>query len=174
VSSADLDGVPSLFDITPRWCLDTNVVVSFMREDDEEPYSRELLPAQWQAFESDISSGLIAAPIQVRDELSTWSPQIPDLARWLKTHRGMFRELDEGTLRNVKEVVNRYPTYARDRNYLGDLCVIALAGAHQLTIVSNEKGSKGQASRTRPKIPDVCAELGIDCVSVMGFLRRRG
>lgn len=162
-----------LFDIEPLWCLDTNVVVSFLREDDEEAYSRQVLPEAWQAFEADISTGLIVAPTQVRDELEVWCADIPDMHLWLASRPGMFRELDAGALGWAKTVVNTYPAYASSRNYTGDLCVIALAAALGLTVVSNEKPAKGQPSRSRPKIPDVCAELNVGYVSVIGYLRRR-
>lgn len=163
----------SLFDIEPLWCLDTNVVVSFLREDDEEAYSRQVLPEQWRAFERDISTGLIIAPPQVRDELEGWCVEIPDMRSWLATHGGMFRDLDAAALAAAKHVVNAYPAYARNRNYLGDLCVIAMAASRGLTVISNEKAAKGQPSRNRPKIPDVCAEMGVGFVTVIGYLRRR-
>lgn len=170
---SDGAGQGSLFQIEPLWCLDTNVVVSFLREDDEEAYSRQVLPDQWRTFERDISSGLIIAPPQVREELEGWCVEISDMRAWLNTHTGMFRDLDAAALAAAKRAVNAYPAYASNRNYLGDLCVIAMAASRGLTVISNEKPAKGQPSRNRPKIPDVCAELGIGFVSVIGYLRRR-
>lgn len=163
----------SLFEIEPRWCLDTNVVVSFLREDDEEPYSRQVLPEQWRAFEIDISSGLIIAPVQIREELEGWCDEISDMRSWLADHRAMFYELDDAALGWAKQVVNTYPAYARNRNYLGDLCVIATAASKGLTVISNERRATAQPSPRRPKIPDVCTELDVGCVSVIGYLRRR-
>lgn len=163
----------SLFDIQPNWCLDTNVIVSFLREDDDEAYSRQVLPEQWRVFERDIATGLIIAPTQVRDELESWCVEISDMRSWLATHGGMFRELDAAALTAAKQVVNAYPAYASNRNYIGDLCVIALAASRGLTVISNEKPAKGEPSRRRPKIPDVCAELGVDFVGVIRYLRRR-
>lgn len=163
----------SLFDMQPLWCLDTNVVVSFLREDDEEPYSRQVLPEQWRVFERDISTGLIIAPPQVRKELESWCTEISDMRSWLASHTGMFRNLDAAALAAAKQVVNVYPAYASNLNYMGDLCVIAMAASRGLTVISNEKPAKGEPSRTRPKIPDVCAQFGVGSVGVIGYLRRR-
>jgi hypothetical protein len=171
--AAEDEAQESLFEIEPLWCLDTNVVVSFLREDDEEAYSRQVLPEQWRAFERDIATGLIIAPLQIRDELEGWCNEIPDMRNWLATHGGMFRDLNPRALAAAKRVVNAYPAYASSRNYLGDLCVIAMAASLGLTVISNEKPAKGQPSRNRPKIPDVCAEMGVGFVSVIGYLRRR-
>lgn len=162
-----------LFDVQPSWCLDTNVVVSFLREDDSEPYSRQVMPEQWRAFEMDIASGLIVSPPQVREELERWQGDIRDLRPWLVKHRGMFRELDDDALQWVKTIVNAYPVYGKNLNMLGDLCVIALAASKGLTVITNEK-SAGVVNPRRPKIPDVCASFQLRSATVMGFLRRRG
>jgi hypothetical protein len=163
----------ALFETPPAWCLDTNVVVSFLHEDDDEHYSRQVFPDAWRAFESDIATGLIIAPPQVREELETWCPTIPELHRWLAARRSMFHDLDTSALTWAKRIVNSYPGYAKDRNYLGDLCVIALAGSRSLTVITNEKRATGQPSRQRPKIPDICNDFDIPCLTVIGYLRRR-
>jgi hypothetical protein len=163
----------ALFTVAPRWCLDTNVVVSFLKEDDEEAYSRKLLPDAWRAFESDIASGYTVAPPQVRAELLRAQVVVPDMGEWLARHQAMYVELDDATLAFAKRVVNAFPTYGRDENYLGDLCVIALAGAWGLTVISNERAAKGQMSQRHPKMPDVCGVFNIAFVSVMGYLRQR-
>lgn len=162
-----------LFDVEPRWCLDTNIILSFFKEDDDEPYSRQLMPEPWSALESDISSGYVLAPPQIRAELETWRSRLKDLPRWLEAHRGLFVELNDADLAWAKQVVNAFPTYGRDLNYLGDLCVIALAGSRRLCVVTNERGANGEPHPRRPKIPDVCRDFGIDCVSFVGYLRRR-
>ena len=56
-------------------------------------------------------------------------------------------------------------------NFLGDLEVMTLADALGITVISLESESPFP-SQKRPKIPNVCKEFGIDCVSVTGFLRR--
>lgn len=173
LSDPDRPQQAALFETPAAWCLDTNVVLSFLREDDDEHYSRQVFPDAWRMFESDISTGLIIAPPQVREELGTWCREVPELHRWLATRRSMFHDPDSQALGWAKRIVNSYPGYAKDRNYLGDLCVIALAGSRSLTVITNEKRAAGQPSRTRPKIPDVCKEFSIPCLTVIGYLRRR-
>lgn len=172
-ATAGTPGEPSLFEIAPLWCLDSNILLSFFREEDDEPYSRNLMPDLWRVLNSDINSGLIVAPPQVRAELDRARKQLPDLAHWLDTHRGLFVDLDDEALAWAKKIVNTFPMYAKDLNYLGDLCVIALAGARELTVISNEQPAKGARSAKRPKLPDVCSDFGIQCATFVGYLRRR-
>lgn len=67
--------------------------------------------------------------------------------------------------------MNSYPVYGKTDNYLGDLEVMSLAGALGVAVISLEIEAR-EPSQRRPKIPNVCKEFGIDCVSVAGFLRR--
>ena len=53
---------------------------------------------------------------------------------------------------------------------LADLWVIALAMQHQDGIVVTEEQPAGNLSN--PKIPDVCKDLGIECVNVAGFVSK--
>lgn len=84
----------------------------------------------------------------------------------------MFRDIGSDTqLIVAKQIVNAYPAYGKNVNYLGDLEVMCLAGALRLAVVTLEAPVQ-QSGKRRPKIPNVCAEFGIDCLSVVGLLRR--
>ncbi|MGH9792915.1 MAG: DUF4411 family protein [Candidatus Acidiferrales bacterium] len=52
-----------------------------------------------------------------------------------------------------------------------DPWVIGLAQSRSLTVVTAEKATKNLA---RPKIPDVCTDLNIPCVDVLGLFRSLG
>lgn len=160
----------ALFEVDARYCLDTNVVVSFHGGDDE-VYGSGAFAGQWGTFERLINEGVIVAPRQVRSELEKWAERLEDVGTWLARRHGMFREPSTEQLSWVKRIVNAYPAYARDLNYLGDLMVISLAGAEGLTVVTLERVGT-TPSRARPKIPSACAEFGIECVTVPLFLQR--
>lgn len=160
----------ALFEFEPKYCIDTNVIVSFMHEDDGEIYRRDVFTAQWNRIETLIGSGEIAAPRRVETELRGWEKQIPDMKRWLDTH-GMFIDMTTAQLAFAKRVVNTYPDYSTNVNYLGDLEVISLAGARGIAVITGERVRPVQ-SINHPKIPEVCKALGIECLSTSGFLAK--
>jgi len=68
------------------------------------------------------------------------------------------------------------PNYQRlveDRKgtYGADPFVIALAKVENLAVVTGEKASQNPS---KPKIPDVCDELEIECLSILDLMRREG
>jgi hypothetical protein len=163
---------PSLFSVAPRYCIDTNVIVSFLSRSDEEFYGSDVFAPQWAVFERLITNGEIIAPAEVRTELQKWAKKSEAIGRWLHAHNGMFRDPTTQQLALAKTIVNAYPAYGRDRHYLGDLMVITLAGVHDLTVITLERSDGSTPSRSRPKIPFACAEFGIRATGVPGFLRR--
>jgi hypothetical protein len=164
----------ALFEQDPDYCLDTNVFVSFLVEDDEEHYGRDVFGPQWEFVESLISSGRIVAPRQVERELERWTRSNPEIHEWVGRHRYMFRDIVSAEqLAMAKRIVNDYPVYGETVNYLGDLEVITLAHALGVPVVSMERGNSTlPPSRRRPKIPSVCHEYGIECLTFPAFLRR--
>lgn len=162
----------SLFDVEPRYCIDTNVIVSFLRQADDEGYGADVFAPQWAVFETLMASGEILAPEAVRTELQRWALKDASIGAWVHDHREMFRDPTSFQLSKAKEIVNRFKGYGRDQHYLGDLMVIAFAAVEGLTVITLEHGNGPEPSRSRPKIPFTCAELGVDCTTVPGFLRR--
>lgn len=167
-----MKGQPSLFSEEPRYCMDTNVIVSFMRGTDDEHYGTDVFAPQWHYIEGLIASGAIVSPHQVELELEKWCKTIADLKDWMKKYRHMFLGVDsDAQLQSAKRIVNKYPIYGSTPNFLGDLEVITLADSLAITVISLE-GENQNPSQRRPKIPNVCREFGIGYASLPGFLRR--
>jgi hypothetical protein len=165
----------SLFATDPKYCIDANVVLSFLKGSDDEHYGTDVFGPQWQFLERQMKEGLIIGPRQVDKELEAWEERIDSMRAWRREHAYLFRDIEsDAQLDIAKRIVNAYPAYARNQNYLGDLELICLAGARELTVLSMEHQRSTQPSRTLPKIPDVCAKFRIDCVSFPGYLRREG
>jgi hypothetical protein len=160
-----------LFEIEARYCIDTNVLVSFLSESDDEYYGADIFPDHWALIERLITGGEIVAPRQVEHELIGHAKKHGKIGPWLHRNDHMFRDLSSSEeLLLAKRIVNGHSAYARNTNYLGDLEVMTLAGSRRLTVVSMEVGLQ-QAGQRRPKIPNVCDEFGILRLSVSGFLR---
>ena len=60
---------------------------------------------------------------------------------------------------------------AMRRVYPEDVFVIAAAIVHGCSVVTEEKPSGGPG---KVKIPDVCKALKIECLNMLGMLRREG
>ena len=160
-----------LFEMPAEYCIDTNVIVSFLSESDDEVYGSGVFAAYWDLIEGLINEGRVIAPRQVETELHRQADRVPALPSWLKQHHHMFRDIEtDEQLVFAKRLVNTHSAYARNENYLGDLEVISLSAAMGLTVITME--TKRQVSGHRnPKIPNVCEEFGVRCLSVVGFLK---
>lgn len=66
----------TLFTLDPRYCVDTNVIVSFLRRSDDEHYGSDVFAPQWAHIERMIASNAIIAPRQVERELGKWIAHI--------------------------------------------------------------------------------------------------
>lgn len=161
----------TLLTLDPRYCVDTNVIVSFLRRSDDEHYGSDVFAPQWAHIERMIASNAIIAPRQVERELGKWIAHIDTMGLWLRRHSHMFRDMSSRQLEVAKAIVNRYPAYGSSVNFLGDLEVMTLAAAAGIAVVTMET-AHAQASASRPKIPSICREFEIDCVTVPGLLRR--
>jgi hypothetical protein len=167
-----VSGQGDLFGQRAKYCIDTNVIVSFLRGTDDEHYGRDVFKPQWDFLELRMVEGFVVAPRQVEKELIAWQKNISEMKDWLWRHQHLFRDIvSDGQLAIAKRIVNAYPAYGLTKNYMGDLEVISLAAASGLTVITLE-ASKQAPSKKRPKIPDVCSEFSVDCVTFSGFLRR--
>lgn len=164
----------SLFADPAKYSIDTNVIVSFLGDSESERYPMDAFKPQWDFVEAAMRDGRVVAPRMVETELEKWQKNIPQMKPWLAGHKYLFNDIEsDAQLAGAKRIVNAYPAYATSVNYLGDLEVMTLAMARQLSVISLELRAT-QHSAKRPKIPNVCDEFGIGCVNLAGFLRDEG
>lgn len=169
-----MNDLGTLFGDPAEYSIDTNVILSFLLENDAERYPADVFKPQWDFLETAMKNGRVVAARRVEVELGKWQKTIPRMDTWLGEHKYLFCDVEsDEQLGCAKQIVNAYPAYGSSDNYLGDLEVMALAMARQLTVVSLESRAQ-QHSKKRPKIPNVCDEFGIGCVSLAGFLRADG
>jgi len=96
-----------------------------------------------------------------------------DVHTWVKQRESMVVAIDSDIQKHLTEIMSRYPRLVdTKRNRSGcDPWVIALAKAKGFIVVTAEKASGNLA---KPKIPDVCSDLGIPCIEIVDFFRRQG
>lgn len=85
---------------------------------------------------------------------------------------GLFVEVDEPVQAAVTQILAAYPKLidANTGRSGADPFVIALAQTNGCTVVTEEK----PRSIINPKIPDVCAALGVQCINMLAFIREQG
>jgi len=123
--------------------------------------------------------GLIAeerwlAPDLVEEELNAVGTT--ELAAWAKARPHMFVPLAD-VLAEALAIQARFPGLKDPKAEFeeADAYVIALAKLRDGIVVTQETSA---AEKNKPKrthfIPDVCRELGLTCISLLGLMRREG
>jgi hypothetical protein len=143
---------------------------------------------EWQAryYPTDIFTslparmeGLIAeqrffAPELVREELAAVGTA--DLTAWTAANRSRWVPTAE-LLAAAPVIPNRFPGLRDPKAEFeeADAYVIALAQLRDGIVVTQETSA---AEKRNPKrthfIPDVCRELGLSCISLLGLMRKEG
>jgi hypothetical protein len=133
-------------------------------------YPPDVFPAVWARVEGLIVSGHLVAADEVLQELA----KRDDAAyEWALRHRAMFVALDEEVQKAVSGILHDHERLVdtRRNRSAADPFVIGLAQVHQLVVVTGEPAT---GRPERPNIPDVCAVLGLRCISLLELIREQG
>ena len=84
----------------------------------------------------------------------------------------LLSKVNDSVQDDFQTIIGNYPRLMRieSNSSLADPWVIALAMQYQCGVVVTEEQPAGNLSA--PKIPDVCKDLGIECVNIAGFVRK--
>ena len=147
-----------------RYCFDTSVFINAWQRD----YPPDVFGSLWVKFESMIGNGEIVAPEEVRIELQRKDDLVLE---WAKKRPYMFVPIDISVQNAVLAILKRFPRLVETRKGRSgaDPFVIGLAMIGNLTVVTYEKTSR---NLEKPKIPDVCKEYDVECISLLSMLRR--
>lgn len=116
-------------------------------------------------MEDSIREGVLIAPEIVLVELKR---KDDGLYQWAKNQKGLFIPLNTEIQAIHTDIINAYPRLidsSKNRS-MCDPWVIALAQLQRCTLVTEE--SRG--SEKKPKIPDVCGNLGIKCIRIADLI----
>ena len=96
-----------------------------------------------------------------------------DVYKWVRQREAMVVPIDAEVQSHVVEIMSKYGQLVdTKKNRSGsDPWVIALARARGLTVVTGEKAT---GNLKKPKIPDVCRDLGVPCLEIVDFFRKQG
>lgn len=133
-------------------------------------YPPDVFPALWLKLDELIDNGTLQATEEVLSELER---KDDDVYAWAAERDALFIPIDDDIQPIVSEILKDYPKLLDTRlnRSAGDPFVIALAKLEGCTVVTGEHPT---GTMDRPNIPDVCAALGIRCISVLDMIREEG
>lgn len=134
-------------------------------------YAPDVFPSVWEQIDALISSEDLRSPEEVLRELAKKDDEVYKWAR--KRQAQLFVQLDTELQKAVTQILGKHTNLvkAQKTRSAADPFVIGLAKIHSCTVVTAERPT---GSLNKPKIPDVCADLGIECIGLLELLRRSG
>ena len=125
-------------------------------------------------IEALIGNGEFKAVEVVKEELDAIGT--PDLKAWAKSHAGLFVPLTPDVQVEAAAIEAKYPDLMDPKgiHQSADAYVIALAKlAKDGVVVSQETSVHEKKSPGKNHyIPDVCRDLGVNCINLLGLMRR--
>ena len=136
-------------------------------------YPLDLFTSLEKKVEALIASGGCAAVQLVKEEIDAVGT--PGLRNWVANQTGLFLPLDPEVQLEAAAIEASYPELMdlKGLNESADAYVIALAKLNGGIVVSQETSVQ---EKHRPRrsyfIPDVCRDLGLPCINLLGMMRR--
>lgn len=132
----------------------------------ERYYPIDVFPSFWDRMEALVAAGRFLAPEFLIDELAKKDDAWRD---WVYARRDrIIFPIDSEILAVVRDIMAEFPTLVDvDRNRSGgDPFFIAVAETTRSILVTGEKPRP-----SKPRIPDVCAAMGIPYTNILGLIR---
>lgn len=140
--------------------LDANVFIDAHRD----YYPLDRVPEYWAWLAYNAAERAIKVPQPIWEELK---PHDEDLKTWFKAHEDDFILNPDHSDVLVPDVMDKYApdlTDAEVEQIGNDPFLIAAALYYEATVVSKE-GSKPSAKRANRRVPDICRDLGMPCIT---------
>ena len=134
----------------------------------------DVFPGLVDRVDALIAGGRFMAPALVKEEVAAVGTA--GLIAWTENHAGIFVPT-AAVLTEAQTIQNQFAGLSDPKAEYeeADAYVIALARIRGGIVVTQETPA---AEKRNPKrthfIPDVCRELGISCISLLGLMRREG
>ena len=150
------------------YAIDTNVLMDWQAR----YFPTDVFTSLVEKIEILTQEGRLLAPDLVEEELNAVGTA--ELTAWAKARPAIFVPLAE-VLTEALTIQGRFPGLKDPKAEFeeADAYVIALAKLRNGVVVTQETPA---AEKRNPKrthfIPDVCRELGLPCISLLGLMRR--
>jgi hypothetical protein len=147
-----------------KFCIDTSALLDgWVRY-----YPPQIFPSLWNEIDVLIEEKTVLSTEEVLHELEKKADEV---YVWAKQRDEMFLPINEVVQIEVSQILARFPRLVDERKNrsIADPFVIAQAIIEGCIVVTAEKASH---SLDKPRIPDVCRELHIECIDFLGLIRR--
>jgi hypothetical protein len=154
----------------PVYAVDTNVLMDWQAR----YYPSDVFGSLTARIEGLVAAQRLVAPELVKEELGVVGTA--DLTAWASRQSSMWvpnADLLEATV----AIQGRFPGLRDPKSEFdeADAYIIALAQMRNGTVVTQETSAAEKRNPRRTHfIPDVCRELGLPCISLLGLMRREG
>lgn len=149
-----------------KYSIDTSALLDGWRR----YYSPDVFPGLWTRLQGLIEGGSLRATVEVLSELEKKDDEV---YKWAQANGEMFVPIDEETQVALTVVLQNYPRLVNTQRArsTADPWVIALGLINGCTVITGEQPSN---NLQRPKIPDVCQDLGVQCMNLLQLFREEG
>ena len=137
-------------------------------------YPTDVFPGLAAKVDELAAAGRMFAPVLVKEEIEAVGTT--GLIQWTENHAGIFVPTAE-VLAEAQAIQNQFTGLRDPRAEYeeADAYVIALVRMRNGVVVTQETPAAEKRNPRRTHfIPDVCRELGITCISLLGLMRREG
>jgi hypothetical protein len=153
-------------------CVDS-LDTSFFMDWQARYYPLDVFESLGNKVEEMIAAKSCGAVQLVKEEID--SVGTPGLRSWAKSHTGLFLPMSPEIQLEGAAIEAKYPDLMDPKipYQSADAYVIALAKLNGGVVVSQE--TSALEKRKPPKdcyIPDVCRDLGVSCINLLGLMRR--
>lgn len=152
------------------YCIDTNVLMDWQAR----YFPTDVFASLIMKVDGLIAESRFVAPSLVEEELGAVGTA--DLTLWSKQRSQVFVPLEE-VFREGLSIQGRFPGLKDPKAEYeeADAFVIALARLRNGVVVTQETSASEKRNPRRTHfIPDVCRELGVPCINLLGMIRREG
>jgi len=160
-----------------KYCIDTSAILDFWdTQDRTRPYHVKVKTFRtiWNHVSSEIDTGVIIVPKIVAEEAKTIAEitHNTELEVWIEDHKSVFLYHDQ-CLDELKRIITKYTIYQGQRGSLADAIVVATGMKNNITVITSESHVQ-QHSLVKPKIPNVCEDLGVNWIQLPEFFESEG
>lgn len=144
------------------YVFDTNIFINLQQR---QPI--DLYPSVWEKISELMEAGTVISSHEVYEEIMVGDDE---LTSWIKHREESFVLSSEIIQRNVRDILKTHRALVEGgkKKNTADPFVIAVANVLGGKVVTTETLSGGS---NPPKIPNVCMDLGIDCMDFVAFQR---
>jgi len=173
-----------LADQPPIYCIDSGSLFDLKQRNPP-----DLFPGPWAKLAELGRSRRLIAPREVRREIEAGDDEVVE---WALHNANLFRDPDDAQLEIVREILREFPRFVDLGKERADADVFIVAVAllinrsqpssifpqvspmfpQRCIVVSEERPRR--APTGPPKIPDVCAHYGIECIKLFTLMRNEG